>query len=263
VRRTHTSGWLLGFLVVIQLNWSSPSWAWTLDGHRSITLDALEVLPPPMREALAPHVSAILTGVVEPDVRRVVSHKIPIVALRATPPPAKSGAATELKRLATNAQEMLRLGRGLDYGTYDHEMMLRLGGLDDVLFVLGQATHFVQDLNQPLHAAWGETRAEHNEIETQMLYRSWQKDHTYRGFVLVKNYSCFAHEIAQHSSQHARALFFDREIRRITELAWDQAVNDTANLWQSIFWHALGPERAWQLYGIPAPVKEIGNGSLC
>jgi hypothetical protein len=40
-------------------------------------------------------------------------------------------------------------------------------------------------------------------------------------------------------------------------------VNDTANLWQSIFWHALGPERAWQLYGVPAPVKEIGNGSLC
>jgi len=157
---------------------------------------------------------------------------------------------------------MVRLGR-LDEAPSDPEMTLRLGGLDDVLFVLGQATHFVQDLNQPLHAAWGETRAEHNEIEAQMLYRTWQKDHTYRGFMLVKNYSCFAHEIAQNSSQHARALFFDREIKRVTEIAWDQAVNDTANLWQSIFWHALGPERAGQLYGIPAPVGEIGNGSLC
>ena len=77
------------------------------------------------------------------------------------------------------------------------------------------------------------------------------------------NYSCFAYEIAQNSSQHARALFFDREIKRVTEIAWDQAVNDTANLWQSIFWHALGPERAWQLYGISAPVKETANGSLC
>ena len=27
--------------------------------------------------------------------------------------------------------------------------------------------------------------------------------------------------------------------------------------------HALGPERAGQLYGIPTPVGEIGNGSLC
>jgi hypothetical protein len=80
--------------------------------------------------------------------------------------------------------------------------------------------------------------------------------------MLVRNYSCFAYEIAQNSSQHARALFFDRDVRRVTETAWDQAVNDTANLCQSIFWHALGPARAWQLYGIPAPVKEIGN-NLC
>ena len=56
--------------------------------------------------------------------------------------------------------------------------------LGELLFVQGQATHFVQDLNQPLHAAWGETRAEHNEVEAQMLYRSWQKDHAYRGFML-------------------------------------------------------------------------------
>jgi len=212
-----------------------------------IAMDTLAVLPPPMREALTPHVSAILAGVVEPDFYRVVSHKTPIISLRGTPPPPRSEAADALKRLATNAQEMLRLGRSL-------------GGL---LFVQGQATHFVQDFNQPLHAAWGETRAEHNEVEAQMLYRSWQKDHTYRGFMLVKNYSCFAYEIAQNSSQHAQALFFDREIKRVTEIAWDQAVNDTANLWQSIFWHVLGPERAWQLYGIPAPVKEMGNGSFC
>jgi len=68
--------------------------------------------------------------------------------------------------------------------------MIRLGrALDDVSFVLGQATHFVQDLNQPLHGAWGETRAEHHEVEDQMLYRSWQKDHTNRGFRLVKDSS--------------------------------------------------------------------------
>jgi hypothetical protein len=247
MRRSRVCVSLLGLLVLVQLNWSSTSWAWTLGAHRLIALDALTVLPPPMREALAPHASVILAGVVEPDFNRVVSHKIHFVSLRRTPPPPRSGAADEFKRLATNAEEMLRLGRGLD----------------EVLFVQGQATHFVQDLNQPLHSAWGETRAEHNEIEAKMLYRSWQKDHTYRGFMLVKSYSCFAYEIAQNSSQHARALFFDRDIKRVTEIAWDQAVNDTANLWQSIFWHVLGSERAWQLYGIPAPVKEIGNGSLC
>lgn len=45
-----------------------------------------------------------------------------------------------------------------------------------------------------------------------MLYRDGQKDHRYRGFILIKNYTCFAFEIAQNSSQYALALFFGREI---------------------------------------------------
>ena len=137
-RRSRAAVVLFGLRVLAQLSWSSASWAWTLEGHRLIALDALAVLPPPTREALVPHVSAILAGVIEPDFNRVVSHKIQIISLRGMPPPPRSGAAGELKRLAANAQEMLRLGRGLD----------------EVLFVQGQATHLVQDLNQPLHAAW-------------------------------------------------------------------------------------------------------------
>jgi hypothetical protein len=140
---------LLGLLVLVQLSWSHTSWAWTLGGHRLIALDALAALPPPMQGALTPHASVILAGLLEPDFNRVVSHKIHIIALRLTPPPPRSGAADAFKQSATNAEEMLRLGRRLD----------------EVSFVLGQATHFVQDLNQPLHAAWGETRAEHNEVE--------------------------------------------------------------------------------------------------
>jgi hypothetical protein len=237
----------LGLLVLLPLTWSSPSWAWTLEGHRRIALDALTALPPPMREAFTPHAAMLLAGALEPDFNRWVSHKIRIIALRGTPPTPSGEAAEELKRLSVNAREMLRLGRGLD----------------ETLFVVGQATHFVQDLNQPLHAAWGETRAEHDEIEAQMRYDSWRKDRAYRGFVLVKSYSCFAYEIAHSSARHARALFFDREIQRVTEIAWDRAVNDTANLWQSIVWHALGRERAWQLYGIPEPAGEIGTGSGC
>jgi len=84
-----------------------------------------------------------------------------------------------------------------------------------------------------------------------------------RGFTLVRDYSCFAYEIAQNSSQHTRALFFDRDIKRVTELAWDQAVKDTANLWQSIRWNTFGPVRGAQMYGIPVPVTNVGSGSLC
>jgi len=238
---------LLTALVLVQLGSSCVAWAWNLTGHRSIALDALTTLPLPMREALTPHASALLAGLLEPDFNRLVSHKIPIISLRGTAPPPRSEAADAFERFASGAQEMIRLGRDLDA----------------VLFVVGQATHFAQDLNQPLHAAWGETRAEHHEVEDQMLYRSWQKDHVYRGFRLVSNYSCFAHEIAEKSSRHARALFVDRDITRVTEIAWDQAVTDTANLWQSIFWRALGPARASHMYGIPEPIAEAGNGGSC
>ena len=124
-------------MVLLQLAWSSTSGVWTLDGHRRIALDALTVLPPPMREVLTPHVSMLLAGALEPDFNRWVSHKIRIVSLRGTLPAPSGEAAGELKRLAGNAREMLRLGRDLG----------------ETLFVVGQATHFVQDLNQPLHAA--------------------------------------------------------------------------------------------------------------
>jgi Zinc dependent phospholipase C len=247
LQRVSVVAVLLGIVVAVQLGSMRTSWAWNLTGHRWIALDALTVLPEPMREVLTSHASALLAGLLEPDFNRVVSHKIPIVSLRGTAPPPRTEAAEAFQRFATDAEQMIRLGRGLD----------------EVSFVLGQASHFVQDLNQPLHGAWGETRAEHHEVEDQMLYRSWQKAHRYRGFMVIKNYSCFAYAIAEKSSPHARALFFDREIQRITEIAWDQAVNDTASLWQSIFWRALGPARAWQLYGIPAPVGDAGKSSLC
>src|SRR5438105_14091575 len=108
-----------------------------------------------MREALTPHASALLAGLLEPDFNRVVSHKIPILSLRGTPPPPRSEAAEALKRFATDAEEMIRLGRGLD----------------EVPFGLGQPTHSVQELNQPLHGACGTPRAEHHDVADQMLNR--------------------------------------------------------------------------------------------
>ena len=132
---------------------------------------------------------------------------------------------------ATDAEEMIRLGRGLD----------------EVSFVLGQATHFVQDLNQPPRRVGRDPRRAPREVEDQMLYRSWQKDHGTAASCSSRITPASAYSIAEKSSQHARALFFDREIERVTDSAWDQAVNDTANFWQSVFRRALGPERAWQL----------------
>ena len=51
--------------------------------------------------------------------------------------------------------------------------------------------------------------------------------------------------------------------REVIEETWDDAVNDTANLWLSIFTRALGPEKSLRLYGIPAPKGEVGKGWFC
>ena len=64
---------LLSALVLVQLGSSCVAWAWNLTGHRSIALDALTTLPLPKREALTPHDSALLAGLLEPDFNRLVS----------------------------------------------------------------------------------------------------------------------------------------------------------------------------------------------
>ena len=43
------------------------------------------------------------------------------------------------------------------------------------------------------------------------------------------------------------------------EKTWNDAVNDTANLWLSIFYRALGAGKALELYGIPVPAGEAGK----
>jgi hypothetical protein len=90
---------LLAVLVWVQLGSSRVAWAWNLTGHRLIALDALTALPSPMREALTPHASALLAGLLEPDFNRLVSHKIPIISLRGTAGRSARGAAGRSKRL--------------------------------------------------------------------------------------------------------------------------------------------------------------------
>lgn len=239
-------------LALLAGGWSTtPSWAWVVSAHQQITRDAITVLPEPLREVFEAHRERILYGVVQPDYdpQKVGEmHMLFLVPYRGQPS-RPGGAAWMLEQFAKKAKELLKSG----------------APLDEVLFTLGQATHFVQDLNQPLHEVWWQTAQEHGAIEGQMFYYSWQKDREYQGFHFVKKYGCFAFEIAQRASQHSMALIngSDKDIQQITEISWDTAVNDTANFWQSVFVHALGAERARLLYEIAVPVKEIGKGWLC
>jgi hypothetical protein len=186
-------------------------------------------------------------GVVEPDVNRVENHKIHLSALRGAPPDS-GGAHFALDRFARKAEAMIKAGEPLR----------------DIAFVLGQAAHFIQDVNVPLHTIWGETYDQHWAYESQAFFHDWPAErHGYRGFRLVKSYKCFAFETARRSHDSVGLALSDNPPRSLIEDTWDHAVNDTVNLWLSIFYRALGPEKSSELYGIPAPLGEIGKGWFC
>lgn len=225
--------------------------AWIMPDHQRIAVDAISVLPEPLKALFESHRSRVLHGVVAPDLdpaKQWYSHMLFLVAYRGTIQ--RGGDAVFLlKEWAGEAEKLISKG----------------GDLGQALFAVAQATHLVQDLNQPLHEVWGQTAREHAEIEGRMTYLSWPTDDRYRGFHLVKKYGCFGQEIARRSAESSMPLInaTEDEFRWIVRVQWDAAVNDVANFWQSVFVNALGPEEAERRYGIPRPMKEVGKGWLC
>lgn len=88
-------------------------------------------------------------------------------------------------------------------------------------------------------------------------------------------------KLAQVLKQHEAALFWgsvepdftreddhrlalqDSPPSHVIQNTWRDAINDTADVWQSIFFRALGPQKALELYGIPAPKGQSGAGQSC
>jgi len=247
-----SAGSLEAALLVVLLAWS-PADAWEMTAHREISRQAASVLPSPVREKLETVLYRLEGGTVEPDLNRVDSHKIIFYSVSGgstwnrAPEPGKP-ADVALERFAQKAEEMIKAGEPMD----------------QIAFVLGQAAHFIQDLNVPLHVVTGETREQHARYERVAYFTEWPGTaYDYAGFMAVKDYKCFAYQTAKRGKQYVNAALSADPPRAVIETTWNAAVNDTANLWLSIFYRALGPEKAKELYGIPAPWKEIGKGFLC
>lgn len=109
--------------------------------HKTITEHAVGVLPEKLRQSFDDVLPALLSGVEEPDKNRVVSHKYPIYSLTGEKV-SQAEAHIALEEFAKKAEEMIKAGE-------DKEK---------IAYVLGQALHFIQDLNLPLHGVSGEPR---------------------------------------------------------------------------------------------------------
>ena len=224
--------------------------AWWPEPHKAIGRNALDALPEGLKkvlEANPENLAALLYGMVEPDYNRVEDHRIYLKVIRGTAQ-GSGGVHTALKKYAQRAEEMIRAGEPMD----------------KIAFVLGQAAHFIQDANVPLHTIYGDTKEQHRGYEETAYVWDWPGERSgYKGFYLVKNYKCFAYEAAKRSHPYYDQALQNPPPREVIEKTWDDAVNDTANLWISIFYRALGPEKALELYGIPGPRGEVGKGWFC
>ena len=244
--------WVFSLACLITFLWVSVhlATAWWPESHKAIGRNALEILPEGLKKAFEsdPEIpSALLWGMVEPDYNRVEEHRIYLKAIRRTAP-GTGGVHTALEKYAQKAEEMIRAG----------EPMVQIA------FVLGQAAHFIQDANVPLHTIYGDTKEQHRAYEEAAYVWDWPGDrYGYKGFYLVNNYKCLAYEAAKRSHPHYEKALKNPPPREVIEITWNSAVNDTASLWLSIFYRALGPEKALELYGIPAPGGEVGKGWYC
>ena len=237
---------------IFMVLWASASlaMAWWPEPHKAIGRNGLEVLPEGVKkvfESDPENLSALLWGMVEPDYNRIEDHRIYLKVIRGTAQ-GSGGVHFALEKYAKKAEEMIKAGEPMD----------------KIAFVLGQAAHFIQDANVPLHTIYGDTSAQHRTYEEAAYVWDWPGErYGYKGFYLVKNYKCFAYEAAKRNHPYYDKALKNPPPREVIERTWNDAVNDTANLWLSIFYRALGPEKALELYGIPAPRGEAGKGWFC
>jgi hypothetical protein len=228
---------LLSLSLVFVLLTSADCCAWHWPAHREMTVQAIEAMPEYMQHIMrdSRYLPSLILGVCEPDIIRVVDHQD------------VNACARMIALLANRAEQMIREGESWEM----------------ILFTMGRATHYIQDLNQPQHCSPRETRQEHRQFEDLVQYGFLEKDY-YDGFDHIKHYRQFATNTARFSVRYIEYttlwdLLKDRTFyRRLITPIWTHAVNDTADLWLTIMNNGLNEEK-YQHAGLPAPLRTRGD----
>ncbi len=211
---------------------------WAKSVHRYMSWEAAMVMPDNIHVILQNNMKSLLQGTIDPDNIIVVDHQN------------VSECASMIKKYAEIAEEMMR--KGEDW--------------EKIVFVLGQAAHYIQDLNQPQHSSNYEKGQEHRTFEELAVSGGWDRD-MYDGFHYVKKYKKFTYNTARFSARYVEYttrwdLIKDYKFygKFITPL-WAHAINDVADLWLTIFKNGLGEEKYKEL-GLPQPVGIRGDRKI-
>jgi hypothetical protein len=129
------SFWLV-FIVSVPTN----CFPWRKSVHKYMSWEATMVMPDDIHVILQNNMNSLLQGTINPDNIKVADHQN------------VSECARMIKKYAKIAKEMIR--KGEDW--------------EKIVFVLGQAAHYIQDLNQPQHSSNYEKGHEHRTFEECM-----------------------------------------------------------------------------------------------
>ncbi len=216
---------LLGASLVFLLTRDALSWADR--GHESVTETAIGVLSKMLNDKLDRKYLALLPqNVLEPDALRVVDHTD------------VKDCGKMIDKLANKAERLLH--KNEDWSK--------------IMFFMGEATHYVEDLNNPYHC--GGDDEEHEKFEKIAISGRWGSE-DYDGFHYIRDYRIFAENICRSSRRYLK--FTDQLLQEYdpdsykTLIApiWKHSVNDVLDLWLTILWNGLGKD--YKTFGLPEP----------
>lgn len=127
-----------------------------------------------------------------------------------------------------------------------------------IMFTLGQATHYIQDLNNPHHSVGRYMKGDHEKFEEIAVIGYWKKEN-FDGFYYIKNYKIFAINTSNWSKRYfdftyeLKPPYYDELYRKLMAPLWDHSVHCTAHLWLTIMMNGLGEEK-YREFGFPNPV---------
>ena len=229
--RSYRFSIIIPLLICVSLIFllSEKALSWSTPAHVSMTNTASRVLSKMLNDKFdKQYLAKLPLDVLEPDVNRVVDH-IDIYQC-----------ASMINTLANKAERLLH--KDEDWSK--------------ILFLMAQAAHYIEDLNNPHHCIRYE-KGYHEEFEKIATSGYWI-DEDYDGFHYVRDYKIFAKNACGFSRRYLKFTYklhqgYDSDYyRKLIIPLWTHTVNDVLDLWLTILWNGLG-DRDYRTYGLPEP----------
>ncbi|HNV68459.1 MAG TPA: helix-hairpin-helix domain-containing protein [Candidatus Ozemobacteraceae bacterium] len=145
----------VGLLLVLVLVPLMPALSWSGNTHRKIAADALSLMPSEFQERFGSYKKTLMNGAVDPD-RLIKDFQNHVYHVHTTRPDVWQVAPDRLQELFQTITDLLhgkeRLpvsGKALK--AYLKRSTTELSRDEEIAYQLGLLSHYVADLNQPLH----------------------------------------------------------------------------------------------------------------